>query len=169
MIASALNARETSAMAVVLSRVCLVLAFAASATAAVAADYVVVRSTDPALQRGQAFDAGVRVPLAAGATVTLMHASGDIVTLRAAADGVSLPRRTASAPDADRMAVLKFILARAPKDADSRGLRTRGAICPAAETITTLDAVAQVYQSGCADQAADALNALLAPGLDAQR
>lgn len=169
MIASVTNARETWAMVFVLPRFCLAAAFAVIATAGFAADYVVVRSSDPALQRGQAFDAGARVPLAAGATVTLMHASGDLVTLRAAADGLSLPRRAASAPDADRMAVLKFILARAPKDPDARGLRTRGAICPAVETITSLDAVAQVYQSGCADQAADALNALLAPGLDAQR
>lgn len=149
-------------------RAVLILVFAAFATAVAAADFVVVRSSDPAVIRGQAFDAGDRVPLAAGATVTFMHASGDIITLTGATGGVSLPKRAASAPDADRMAVLKFILARAPKEAPSRALRTRGGICPAVSAITTLDAVAEVYQSGCAEQAAQALDALLAPGLDAQ-
>ena len=147
----------------------MVLMLSAFATAAAAADFVVVRSSDPALLRGQAFDAGDRVPLAAGTIVTLMHASGDIVTLKASVGGVSLPKRTASDPDADRMAVLKFILARAPKETTARGTRTRSGICPTAEAITTLDAVAQVYQGGCPEQAAQALDALLAPGLDAQR
>lgn len=156
-------------MVVTVYRAVLTLMLTAFATAALAADFVVVRSSDPALIRGQAFDAGDRVPLAAGSFVTLMHASGDIVTLKGTAGGVSLPKRSATAPDADRMAVLKFILARAPREANPRGTRTRGGICPAAEEVTTLDAVAQVYQSGCAEQAAQALDALLAPGLEAER
>ncbi len=156
-------------MFVSLCRAVLALVLTAFATAVLAADFVVVRSSDPALARGQGFDAGERVPLAAGAIATLMHASGDIVILKGTVGGVSLPKRIVSAPDADRMAVLKFILARAPKESGARGTRTRGGICPAAETITTLDAVAQVYQSGCPDQATQALDALLAPGLDAPR
>lgn len=146
---------------------CLSLLVSAFATIATAADYVVVRSTDPALVRGQGLDAGARIPLAPGASLTLMHASGDIVTLRGATGDVSLPKRNVSAPDADRMAVLKFILARTPGEPSARRLRTRGGICPAVETITTLDAVAQVYQSGCAVQAAQALDALVAAGSEA--
>ena len=156
-------------MFVSLCRAVLALVLTAFATAVLAADFVVVRSSDPALARGQAFDAGERVPLAAGTIVTLMHASGDIVTLKAGVGGVSLPKRTASAPDADRMAVLKFILARTPRETTARGTRARSGICPAAEAITTLDAVAQVHQGGCPEQAAQALDALLAHGLDAQR
>lgn len=156
-------------MVTILSRLGFSVLIVAFATAGVAADYVVVRSSDPAVLRGQAFESGDRLTLAAGTTVTLMHASGDIFTLKGGSDGVSLPKRTASAPDADRMAVLKFILARAPKEANPRGLRTRGAICPASEMITTLDAVSLAYQSGCMDQAAAALDALIAPGLEAQR
>lgn len=152
-----------------LCRAVLVLMFAAFATAVAAADFVVVRSSDPAVIRGQAFEAGERVPLAEGTVVMLMHASGDIVTLKGINGGVSLPKRAASPPDADRMAVLKFILARAPKEVGARAMRTRGGICPTVSAITTLDAVAEVYQSGCAEQAAQALDALLAPGLDAQR
>lgn len=152
-----------------LCRAVLILMFAAFATSAAAADFVVVRSSDPAVIRGQAFEAGDRVPLAAGTSATLMHASGDIITLTGTTGGVSLPKRAASAPDADRMAVLKFILARAPKEPGARAMRTRGGICPSVEAITTLDAVAAVYQSGCAEQAAKALDTLLAPGLDAQR
>lgn len=149
------------------SRACLSLLVSAFATIATAADYVVVRSTDPTLVRGQGLDAGARVPLAPGASLTLMHASGDILTLRGAPGEISLPKRSVSAPDADRMAVLKFILARTPRDPDARRMRTRGGICPAVETITTLDVVAQVYQSGCPDQAGQALDALLAAGPEA--
>ena len=152
-----------------LCRAVLVLMVAAFATTVAAADFVVVRSSDPAVIRGQGFNAGDRVPLAEGTIVTLMHASGDIVTLKGITGGVSLPKRTASAPDADRMAVLKFILARAPNESAPRAMRARGGICPTVSAITTLDAVAEVYQSGCAEQAAQALDALLAPRLDAQR
>ena len=77
-----------------------------------------------AVMGGQGFNAGDRVPLAEGTIVTLMHASGDIVTLKGITGGVSLPKRTASAPDADRMAVLKFILARAPNESAPRAMHT---------------------------------------------
>ena len=149
-----------------LQRVLLGLTLAALATGAAAGDYLVVRSSDPAFSRGQAFNAGARVTLAIGGTLTLMHASGDVVTMRGAAGGVSLPHRVASAPDADRMAVLKFILARAPREDAARPTRTRGGICPTVEAITTLDAITQVQQGGCADEAAQALEIFLAARLE---
>ncbi len=147
-------------------RVLLGLTLAAVATGAAAGDYLVVRSSDPAFPRGQALSAGARVALAAGGTLTLMHASGDVVTLKGAAGGVSLPPRAASTPDAERMAVLKFILARAPRDDAARPTRTRSGICPSVEAITTLDAITQVQQGGCADEAAQALEAFLAARLE---
>ena len=135
-------------------------------SSAAAADYLVVRSSDPTFVRGQALNAGARLPLMAGGTLTVMHASGDVVTLKAAAGGISLPQRVASAPDADRMAVLRFILAPAPRENGPRPARTRGGICPSAEAISTLDAIAQVQQGGCADEAAKALEVFLASRLE---
>lgn len=143
-------------------RLILALALVPLATNAVAADYVVVRSSDPTLLRGQAFDAGARLPLAAGSSVTLMHASGDVVTLTGADGGVSLPRRVATAANADRLAVVKFILARKSGETHASVPRTRGGICPPLDTVTTLDAIAQVYQGGCAGEAEVALDAFLA-------
>lgn len=153
---------KLQSMVVFPGRLVLALVLAPLATNAVAADYVVVRSSDPTLLRGQAFDAGARLPLAAGSSATLMHASGDVVTLVGADGGISLPRRVATAANADRLAIVKFILARKSGESHASMPRTRGGICPPLDSVTTLDAIAQVYQGGCAGEAAAALDAFLA-------
>jgi hypothetical protein len=140
------------------------LALAAFATAATARDYVVVSSTDPTVARGQTYAAGARLAVGAGKSVTLMHASGDLVRLQGASGGVLLPRRVASQGDADRLAILKVIVAPAERSA-AGGLklaRTRAGICPPAANVTTLDAVVQVYEAGCPVVAAEALEAWFA-------
>ena len=118
-------------------------------------------STDPAVARGKAFEAGTRVALPVGRTLTLMHASGDLVTVKGAAGGVLLPRRVASQGDADRLAILKVIVA--PADRQAAGLvsmrKTRSGICPSPETVRTLDAIVQVHSAGCATVAVEALEA----------
>lgn len=140
----------------------LALAFAASA--ALARDYIVVSSTDPAVAKGQAFDAGARIPLAPGRTLTLMHATGDLMKVQGAPGGVVLPRRTASQGEADRLAILKVIVA-PPEERPAGGVKlrkTRAGICPTPDTITTLDAIVQVYQAACAPEAAQALDSWIA-------
>jgi len=52
------------------------LALIASGSA-LASDFVVVNSTDPAVKRGTALDAGARVAVAPGASITVMRASGE--------------------------------------------------------------------------------------------
>jgi hypothetical protein len=140
------------------------LLLAALATAAAARDYVVVASTDPGVVRGQSFQAGEKVALPPGRTVTLMHASGDLVRLQGAAGGVVLPRRVASQGDADRLAILKVIVAPAERTTAGglRLSRTRSGICPAPESVVTLDAIVQVYQAGCQTVAGEALDAWVA-------
>lgn len=137
------------------------LALAAFAASASARDYVVVSSTDPALARGQAFDAGARIPLPAGGSVVLMHATGDLVRLKGAAGGVVLPRRTASQGDADRLAILKVIVAPPGRQAaGGMALRkTRSGVCPASDQLKTLDAIVQVFEAGCPTAASEALEA----------
>ncbi|MBU1377013.1 MAG: hypothetical protein KKE02_19280 [Alphaproteobacteria bacterium] len=139
------------------------LALATLAGAASARDYIVVGSTDPAIARGQAYDGGAKVSLAPGRTLTLMHASGDLVRLKGVAGGVLLPRRQTNQAEAERLAVLKMIVSTdqgAPGAA--RPMRTRAGVCPTPEAITTLDAVVQVHQGGCATEAAEALDAWIA-------
>lgn len=137
------------------------LALAAFASAAAARDYVVVSSTDPAIVRGQSFSAGARLSLHVGKTATLMHATGDLVRVKGADGGVLLPRRAASQGEADRLAILKVIVA--PADRQTTGgialRKTRSGICPAVENVQTLDAIVQVHQAGCASVATDAIEA----------
>jgi len=136
------------------------LAIGLVATAAVARDYVVVGSTSPAIARGQGLEAGARVSLAPGQTLTLMHASGDVVRIKGAQGGVVLPRRSASQGDADRLAILKVMVAPAASEkVGSVGARrTRSGICPEPARIVTLDAIVQTYQAGCKSQATQALD-----------
>jgi hypothetical protein len=143
-----------------LLRVFFGLALAFAATAATAHDYVVVASTDPAIARGQAVDAGARLALAAGRSVTLMYASGDLVTLKGAAGGVVAPARHASSAEAQRLEVLRMMVGPAPTPA--RFAKTRSGLCPAAPSLTTLDDIAAVAEGGCTTEARAAFEAWLA-------
>jgi hypothetical protein len=133
-----------------------------------ARDFIVVGSSDPALLRGQSFDAGAQVPLAAGRTATLMHASGNLITLRGARGGVALPARAGSPAESDRLSVLRMMVAPAPRAmvGDGRVSRTRaatrGGLCPGSQGLTTLDAIVLVQKAGCETEAAAALEAWIA-------
>lgn len=136
----------------------LVLA-AALAGGAQAADFVVVGSTDPALKPGLELDAGQRIALGAGKTLTLMTAGGAVSTLRGGASGAVTPR--AGGPvDGTRMAALK-VLVDPPPAGRTFGARRSG-ICPDPTTLTTLDEILAVQSSGCQIQARTALDAYVA-------
>lgn len=126
------------------------------AGAAVARDYIVVGSTEPGIARGQSFEAGARVALPPGRTLTLMHASGSLVTVKGAATGVVLPRRQGNQAEADRLAIMRSIVAPPPSRV------TRGGICPGPESLTSLDTIAQAQQAGCRSAASRALEAWIA-------
>jgi hypothetical protein len=129
--------------------------------AAMASDYIVVGSTDPAIKRGQAYDAGARLALGAGKTVTLMRASGEVTTLRGSAAGVTLPSAKLAAADAGRFETLRALV-EPPPQGRTFGAR-RGGICPAVETLTTLDDIIRTAEaSGCKTVARQALDAYLA-------
>lgn len=129
--------------------------------AAAASDYIVVSSSDPAFKRGQAFDAGARVSLGAGKALTLMRASGEVVTVRGAAGGATIPGGKLAAADAARFETLKALV-EPPPQGRTFGAR-RGGICPPVETLTSLDQIVQVAEtSGCKTVARQALDAYLA-------
>jgi hypothetical protein len=138
----------------------LALSFAFGGTA-LASDYIVVNSTDPGIKKGQAFDAGARVQLSAGQTLTLMRASGEVTTLRGAAAGVVVPGAKLAAADAARFETLRALV-QPPPEGRTFGAR-RGGICPAVEALTTLDDIVRVAEtSGCKSVARQALEAYLA-------
>ena len=129
--------------------------------AAIASDYIVVNSTDASIKRGQSYDAGSRVALGAGQTVTLMRASGEVTTLRGAAGGVAVPGAKLAAADAARFETLRALV-QPPPEGRTFGAR-RGGICPAIETLTSLDDIVRVADtSGCKSVARQALEAYLA-------
>lgn len=137
----------------------IVLSFAVGEAAA-ASDYIVVNSTDPAIKRGQAFDAGAKVALGAGKTLTVMRASGEVTTLTGSASGVTLPGARMAAADAARFETLRALV-EPPPQGRTFGAR-RGGICPAVETLTTLDDIVRTAESsGCKTVARQALDAYL--------
>jgi len=142
----------------------LLIGFALSVAfggAAVASDYIVVNSTDPAIKRGQAFDAGAKVALGAGKTLTVMRASGEVTTLRGGGAGATLPGARVAAADAARFETLRALV-EPPPQGRTFGAR-RGGICPAVESLTTLDDIVRTADSsGCKTVARQALDAYLA-------
>jgi hypothetical protein len=131
------------------------------AGAANASDYIVVNSTDPGIKRGQALDAGMRVPVAAGKTLTLMRASGEVTTLQAGPGGVTLPGAKLAANDGAKFDSLKALLD-PPPQGRTFGAR-RGGFCPPAASATTLDEILKLAdQSGCKAEAREALDAYIA-------
>lgn len=137
-----------------------VLLAAGMAGAANASDFIVVNSTDPSVKRGQALDAGMRVAVAAGKSLTIMRSSGEITTLQAGAAGVTLPGARLAANDA-RMDSLKALLD-PPPQGRTFGAR-RGGFCPPAASAVTLDDILKLAdQSGCKAEAREALDAYVA-------
>ena len=137
-----------------------VLALALAGSAA-AADYIVVNSTDPGIKRGQAFDAGARVSLGAGKTLTVMKASGEVTTLRGGNGGAVVPANRMASADTARFETLRALV-EPPPQGRTFGAR-RGGICPAVETLTTLDDIIRTAESsGCKTVARQALDAYLA-------
>jgi hypothetical protein len=129
--------------------------------AAMASDYIVVGSTDPAIKRGQAYDAGARVALGAGKTLTLMRASGEVTTLRGAPNGATIPAAKLAAADSARFETLRALV-EPPPAGRTFGAR-RGGICPAVETLVTLDDILRTAEaSGCKTVARQALDIYLA-------
>ena len=142
----------------ILMGLALSLAFGGTA---LASDYIVVNSTDPGIKKGQAFDAGARVQLGAGKTLTLMRASGEVTTLKGAAAGVTVPGAKLASADATRFEVLRALV-QPPPEGRTVGAR-RGGICPAVEALVTLDDIVHVAEtSGCKSVARQALEAYLA-------
>src|SRR4051812_41298734 len=141
--------------------VLMALSFGGSA---LASDFIVVNSTDPAIKKGTAVDAGARLAVAPGATLTLIRASGEITTLKGAAAGVAgapgpalpggraagepTPLRGApagvtvrgarlAAADAAKFESLRALL-QPPPEGRPFGAR-RGGVCPPVESLTALD------------------------------
>jgi opacity protein-like surface antigen len=136
-----------------------VLAIAASG-AAQAADYVVVRSTDPTIRTGVTLNGGQKINLASGQTLTLIAAAGDVTTLRGGPAGATAPVRRAPQADGARLEALRVLIDPPPTGRTFGG--RRGGVCPDPATLKTLDDILAVQRGDCAGAARAALEAYAA-------
>lgn len=136
------------------------LAVAATAGAAHAADYVVVKSTDPAIRPGAALSAGQRVELGAGQSLTLMAAAGDMTTLRGGPSGAMAPAHKTNPADAGKLDALRAIIDPPPAGRTFGG--RRGGVCPDPSTLKSLDDILAAQSAGCGSAAREALDAMAA-------
>ena len=126
-----------------------------------ASDYIVVNSTDPSIKRGMALDAGMHVAVAAGKTLTVMRATGEVTTLQASAGGVTVPSARMASADSAKFDSLKALV-EPPPAGRTFGAR-RGGFCPPAESAQTLDDILKLAdQAGCKAEARQALDAYVA-------
>lgn len=129
-----------------------------TAGAAAASDFVVVSSTDPGIARGMAVAGGANLPLGAGKTVVLVDTSGQITRVSGAPGGVTLPRRQMASANADRVAVLKMLVAPPRLKRSGPGGKT----CPNAD-LTAFDGIVATAQvDGCLTRARTAFDAYVA-------
>jgi hypothetical protein len=136
-----------------------VLLAAGLAGAANASDYIVVNSTDPSIKRGSALDAGMRVPVAAGKSLTVMRATGEVTTLQAGPTGVTLPGARLANSDSAKFDSLKALID-PPPAGRTFGARRGGALCPDAATLDDILKLADT--PGCKSEAREALDAFIA-------
>ena len=143
-------------------RILLGVIFAAGlAGAANASDYIVVGSTDANIKRGMALDAGMHVPVAAGKTLTVMRATGEVTILHASATGVTVPGARLAGSDSSKFDSLKALV-EPPPQGRTFGAR-RGGFCPPAESAQTLDDILRLAdQAGCKAEARQALDSYIA-------
>lgn len=126
------------------------------AGAAQAADFVVVSSTDPAIARGTEYASGQALQIAPGKSVVLIDPVGTVKRLTGTAAPVTLPRRHLASVDAERMAVVKLLVA-PPRM--RRAMPTLNPTCPEAD-LTTFDGILTVAPvDGCLTRAREAFEA----------
>ena len=130
----------------------------ATGGAALAHDFIVVSSTDPAVRTGQALDAGAHLPIAPGRSVTVIRTSGEVVTVQGGARGATLPGLQTAQADSGRFEALHALFQAPPS---GRTFGARRGFCPGAEALTTLDSILQADKGGCKRASREAFQAYL--------
>ena len=134
-----------------------VLALVLASGITLAADYVVARSTAASIAKGAQYAAGDSIPLAVGEVLTLVSSGGEVLVLRGAAGGVTLPSLS-SGPKTASMEALTALVNR-PSPRRSFGAMRGKEGCPPVESLGTLDGIlAAAAIEGCGALAKEALD-----------
>jgi hypothetical protein len=129
-----------------------------ASTTALAGEFIVVSSNDPAVRKGDSFDPGARLPLGPGRSATLMKLSGEVITLQGGAAGAGVPGVSGEAANNARYAAVKALFAPPPS---GRAYGAQRGFCPGPEALDNLDAIVRSNQSGCKADARKALQEYL--------
>jgi hypothetical protein len=121
----------------------IALAFALGANA-MAGDFIAVSSNDPGIRPGQALNAGGHIALPPGASLTLIRPSGEVLSLRGAVGGVTLPGPTPAR--ANQYAAVQSLFTPPPA---GRTFGARRGFCPGPEVLDSIEAILRADKSGC--------------------
>jgi len=132
---------------------------------AYAEDFIVVRSSDPRIAKSTTFNAGERVYLAKGHSMTVINAAGSLSTYQGATGGIVLPAGVA-ASNPNRLSGLLALLQR-PQQRRTFGAMRGGRYdddpsCPKPAELITIDAIVAADGEGCTGAAQAALETLTA-------
>lgn len=129
-------------------------------------NFVVVRSSDPAVAARSMFTSGQTVSVRKGASLTVINGAGALSTLTSRSGAITLPG-AASEADAQKASAMRAILER------PQARRTFGAMrggthqvgdCPLASELKTMDDIIKADADDCNDVAQEALAAFVANG-----
>jgi hypothetical protein len=123
-----------------------VVAAVLAGSAAMAKDFIVVSSSDPAIRTGQSLDAGSKLPLAQGRAITLMRPGGEIITIKGGPDGATLPGAPASPSGATQFAAFQALFSPPPT---GRTFGAQRGFCPGPEALDNIPAIIRSNQAGC--------------------
>jgi hypothetical protein len=137
---------------------------ALAGSSAMAKDFIVVSSNDPAIRTGQSLDAGAKLPLAAGHSLTLMRPSGEIVTVQGGPAGAVLPGSPTAQASPTQFAAVQALFARPPS---GRTFGAQRGFCPGPEALDNIPAIVRSNEAGCKADARKAFQDYLkAHGVD---
>lgn len=145
----------------VVSMIVMLGAFAQTATAN---DYIVARSSDPAIERGSAWAAGSSLALGVGGKVTMVTVGGAVLNIDGAEGGVVLPALSGSGSASTE--ALQALVKR-PLPRRSFGAMRGPGDCPAADELKSLEEIlAAAGREGCDRNARVALENYLSAQSD---
>lgn len=127
-------------------------------------DYIVARSSDPAIERGSSWAAGSSLALGEGGRATLITSGGAVLNIEGAEGGVVLPA-LGSAGSASTEALQALV--KRPLPRRSFGAMRGPGDCPAADELKTLEEIlAAAGREGCDRNARVALETYLSANSD---
>lgn len=125
--------------------------------AAAAGEMVVIATTAPGIEEGRVVQTGERLALPPGATVTLLAADGETVTLQG--EDAVVPASGGARPGSSLLDALRRLIG-GDDGLIIGGTRSGSAACAVDDKLSAAERIGALVQQGCLDEARAALDAL---------